>query len=159
MSSPFDSDDLRRQAERAAAASTEAAALHDYAMMLGYHVGVGIRSEAADRRIHVGPLGKEPEVWFQVWRVDQPPETADTFTSVDSVKEHLNFLATFPRYCLQLEGNPRVAVVIEEDGARTVITDTDTNQCFSIRTADLKNAIHLCVHAESPPAIGNWQKE
>jgi hypothetical protein len=159
MSSPFDPDDLRRQAERAAAASREAAALHDHAMTLGYNVGVGIASEAADRRIHVGPLGKEPEVWFRVWRVDQPSETADTFTSVDSVKEHLKFLATLPRYCLLLEGNPRVAVVTEEDdGARTVITDTDTNQCFAIRTADLENATHLCVHAESPPIIGNWRK-
>jgi hypothetical protein len=127
-------------------------------MTLGYNVGVGIASEAADRRIHVGPLGKEPEVWFQVWRVDQPSETADTFTSVDSVKEHLKFLATLPRYCLQLEGNPRVAVVTKEDGARTVITDTNTNQCFGIRTADFENATHLCVHAESPPIIGNWQK-
>ena len=56
-------------------------------------------------------------------------------------------------------GNPRVAVVTEEDGARTVITDTDTNQCFGIRTADLENATQLCVHAENPPAIGNWRKE
>ena len=61
MSSPFDPDDLRRQAERAAAASREATALHDHAMTLGYNVGVGIASEAADRRIHVGPLGKEPD--------------------------------------------------------------------------------------------------
>ena len=160
MSSPFDPDDLRRQAERAAAASREAAALHDHAMTLGYNVGVGIASEAADRRIHAGPLGKDPEVWFRVWRVDQPSETADTFTSVDSVKEHLKFLATLPRYCLQLEGNPRVAVFTEEDGgARTVITDTDTNQCFAIRTADLENATQLCVHADNPPAIGNWRKE
>jgi hypothetical protein len=159
MSSPYDPDDLVRQAERAAAAHTEAAALHDHAMMLGYNVGVGIASEAADRRTHAGPLGKEPEVWFQVWRLDQPSETADTFRSVDTVKEHLKFLATFPRYCLQLEGNPRVAVVTEADGARTVITDTDTNQCFGIRTADLENTTQLCVHAESPPNIGNWRKE
>jgi hypothetical protein len=159
MSSPFDPDDLRRQAERATAVSTEAAAIHDHAMTLCYNVGVGIRSEAADRRIHAGPLGEDPEVWFQVWRVDQPPETADTFRTVVRVKEHLKFLATFPRYCLDLEDNPRVEVVTDADGAQTLITDKDTGEKFGIKTVDLENATRLCVHAESPPTIGNWRKE
>ena len=159
MSSPFDPDDLRRQAERATAVSTEAAAIHDHAMTLGYNVGVGIRSEATDRRIHTGPLGKDPEVWFQVWRVDQPSETADTFRSVVRVKEHLKFLATLPRYCLDLEDNPRVAVVTDADGAPYCDHRYGHESSFGIRTADLENATRLCVHAESPPTIGNWRKE
>jgi hypothetical protein len=155
MSSPFDLDDLRRPAERAATARTQAAVLHDYAMMLGYNVGVRIAREVADRRIHVGPLGHEPEVLFQVWRVDQPSKTAANFRTVGSVKEHLKFLATLPRYFLDLENNPRVKVVPDTDGTATWITDTQTGQSFGIRTADL-DATRLCVHAASPPTIGNW---
>ena len=151
MLSPFDLDDLRRPA------STQAAVLHDYAMTLGYNVGVRIASGVPDPRIHVGPLGPEPEVLFQVWRVDQPSEIAATFRTAGSVKEHLKFLATLPQYCLDLENNPRVKVVPDTDGTATWITDQETGQSFGIRTADL-DATRLCVHAESPPTIGNWRK-
>jgi hypothetical protein len=68
-------------------------------------------------------------------------------------------LATLPRYCLELEGNPRIEVVPDANGTATWITDKDTGQRFGVRTADLENTAQLCVHAETPPTIGNWRKE
>jgi hypothetical protein len=124
-----------------------AAQLHDRAMQLGYNASFNFG----------GTVGQDPEVSFWVRRVDQPPEATETFSSADKVKAHLEHLATLPRYRLNLVGNPRVEVVSDDDGTATWITDTDTGQRFGIRTADLENATQLCVHAESPPNIGNWQ--
>jgi hypothetical protein len=75
------------------------------------------------------------------------------------VKEHLEHLATLPRYCLDLEGNSRVEVVTDADGTATWVTDKDTGEKFGIRTEDLENVTQLCVHSEAPPTIGNWRKE
>lgn len=130
-------------------ARREADELHDRAMRLGYNASFNFG----------GTFGREPEVSFWVRRIDQPSETRQTFASVDEVKEHLEHLATLPPYWLDLEGNTRVEVVSDADGTATRITDKDTGQSFGVRTADLENTTRLCVHAESPPTIGNWRKE
>jgi hypothetical protein len=156
MSNPYDPNHSLRQAEKFIAAKAEAAALHDQAMLLGYDVGVTTTSEVADRRVHVGPLGHEPRVSFMVRRVDQPWEDAQTFATVGEVKERLKHLATLPRYCLDLE-DPQIEVVTDADGTASWITDKETGEKFGIRTADLENTSRLCVHAETPPTMGNWQ--
>ena len=158
MPNPRDRNDSVRQIERFIAAKAEAAALHDQAMLLGYDVGVTTTSEVADRRVHVGPLGHEPRVSFMVRRVDQPGEYARTFATVGEVKERLKRLSTLPRYCLDLEDNPQIEVVTDADGTATWVTDKETGEKFGIRTADLENTTQLCVHADSPPNIGNWRR-
>jgi hypothetical protein len=158
MSNPYDPNHSRRQTERFIAANAEAAALHDQTMLLGYDVGVTTTSEVADRRVHVGPLGHEPRVSFMVRRVDQPWGDAQTFATVGEVKEHLKHLATLPRYCLELDGNPQIDVVTDDDGTATQVTDNGTGKKFGIRTADLEDTTRLCVHAENPPTIGNWRR-
>jgi hypothetical protein len=45
-----------------------------------------------------------------------------------------------------------------DNGARTVITDKLSGESFGVRTADVENTAQLCVHAESAPTIGNWQR-
>jgi hypothetical protein len=92
---------------------------------------------------------------FTVWSVDQPSETGETFSSVEQVKEHLGYLATLPRYCLDLEGNPGIEVTTDTAGTATSITDKQTGERFGIRTADLENTTRLCVHADALPTIGN----
>jgi hypothetical protein len=88
--------------------------------------------------------------------VDQPSDTAKIFTKIAEVSEYLEHVATFPRYCLQLQRNPRLVIDTAENGARTVITDKLSGESFTVRTTDVENATQLCVHAESTPTIGNW---
>jgi hypothetical protein len=139
-------------------AAAQAAELHDRAMLLGYDVGAQVTTEAAILGVHPEPLGEEAVVLFTVWRVDQPKGSGETFTTTDEVEKHLEHLATLPRYCLELVDNPRIEVVTGEDGMATWITDSDTGEKFAIKTADLENATRLCVHADSPPTIGNWSQ-
>ncbi|OBI16007.1 hypothetical protein A5714_11610 [Mycobacterium sp. E2462] len=129
------------------AARAYAEALHDQAMLLGYNVGVNFGME----------LGKEGSaVSFWVRRVDQPSGTERTFATTAEVDEYLAHVATFRRYSLELENNPRITVSSDSDGTATWITDTRTGERFGIRTADLENLTQLSVHAETPPTIGNW---
>ena len=129
-------------------AKREADALHDRAMRLGYNVGLNFGGE----------VGQAAEVSYWVRRVDQPAGTEETFATVDKMKEHLDHLATLRRYCLDLEGNPRVEIVTDAEGTATWITDKDSGERFGIRTADLENLTELCVHAEASPTIGNWRQ-
>jgi hypothetical protein len=127
-------------------------------MLLGYDVGLEVRTEAAILSVHPEPMGQEPVVLFTLWRVDQPKDTGETFATTGEVRKHLEHLATLPRYCLDLEDNAQIEVVTDADGTATWITDKDTGEKFGIRTADLESAVRLCVHAEDPPAIGNWRQ-
>jgi hypothetical protein len=127
----------------------EAGELHDQAMLLGYNASYNIGGEP----------GEAPDVSFWVRRVDQAAGTEETFTTADEARKRLEHLATLPRYCLELEGNLRIEVVPDANGTATWITDKDTGQRFGVRTADLENTAQLCVHAETPPTIGNWRKE
>jgi hypothetical protein len=138
-----DWDEPLQQARR------DADQLHDRAMRLGYNASFSIGGE----------LGKAPEVSFWVRRVDQPDGTEEVFATFDEARKHVEDLASLPRYCLELEDNPRIEVVTDADGTATWITDTDTGRRFGLRTADLENTTRLCIHAESPPSIGNWRKE
>jgi hypothetical protein len=152
-------DDMSRWAERALKARNQAGDLHDQAMLLGYNVAADTSGEPADLRVGTTPMHQEPTVLFMVRRVDQPPETTEAFTTADAVKEHLAYLATLPRYCLDLEDNARIEVTSDAEGTATLITDKDTGQSFDIRTVDLENATRLCVHAEAPPTVGNWRAQ
>jgi hypothetical protein len=134
--------------ERVQDARRQGNELHDHAMPLGYNANCTIDGE----------LGGAPDVSFWVRRVDQPAGTEKTFTTADAAREHLEHLATLPRYCLELENNPRIEVVTDADGTATWITDKETGEMFGIRTADLETATRLCVHAENPPTIGNWSQ-
>jgi hypothetical protein len=89
---------------------------------------------------------------------DQPAGTEKTFTTSDEARKHLERLATLPRYCLELEDNPRIEVVTDADGTATWISDKDTGERFGIKTADLEIAARLCVHAENRPTFGNWRQ-
>ncbi len=133
------------------AAKQAADPLHDRAIVLGYNVGASA----------TGELGREPEVSFWVRRFDLPSGSEQTFATVAQVSAHLDHLETLPVYCLELVGNPRVETELDDasDGHATWIIDTNTGQRFGIRTADLENLTRLCIHAESQPTIGNWEKE
>lgn len=132
------------------AAKQYAAASHDRAMLLGYNVGYSVGA----------PLGQDAdEVSFWVRRVDQPSDTARAFATTAEINAYLDDLATLPRYCLELQCNPRIKVTSDTDGTATWITDTETGERFGIRTADLESATQLCVHAKVPPTIGNWHRE
>ena len=131
------------------AARAYAEALHDQAMLLGYNVGVNFGVE-------IGKEGSEVSFWIR--RVDQQSGTEQTFSTTAEVDEHIAYLATLPRYCLELQSNPRIEVASDADATATWIADTETGERFGIRTADLESATQLCVHAETPPTIGNWQQ-
>jgi hypothetical protein len=93
---------------------------------------------------------------FWVRRVDLPAGTERTFTTADEAREHLENLATLPRYCLELEDNPPIEVVTDEDGTATWITDNDTGEKFGIRRRTWRMRPG-CVHADASPTIGNWR--
>lgn len=123
----------------------EAKERHDRAISVGYDIGAG-RPRVVDGEMQ--PI-------FQVWRVDQPPESAVIFTKIAEVMAYLEQVSTLPRYCLQLQGNPRL--VIATEGDRTVITDKHTGLSFSMRSEDVKDKAELCVHADNAPTIGDWK--
>jgi hypothetical protein len=134
-----------------AAASRASDPLHTRAILPGYNVGASIS----------GNWGQEPDnVSFWVRRFDQPSGTERTFGSAEDVHAYLDHLETLPVYCLELEGNPRVNVVVESyphGAAAVVITDKETGEHFGIRFEDLETVTSLCIHADSLPTIGNWE--
>jgi hypothetical protein len=141
-------------------------ARHDRAVLLGYCEAAGIGSTIADWRVIFQPLGKAADRTWHVWRLGQPPDTAKTFSTVAEVDEYLAHVATFPRYCLKLDGNPRLVIETEEDGKNIRITDKLSGEHFAIRSADLGSfnirsagTTQLCVHADNPPTIGDWTQE
>jgi hypothetical protein len=138
-------DDMARLQETLNEIRREAQERHERAIRVGYDIGAG-RPQVVDGELQ--PI-------FQVWRVDLPPESAVIFTKIAEVMAYLEQVATLPHYCLQLQGNPRL--VIASEGDRTVITDKHTGESFSMRSEDLKDKAELCVHADSPPTIGDWK--
>lgn len=136
---------------------------HDRAILLGYHEAAGIGNTLA-----VGLVFPQPgmDITWHVWRLDRPSETAKIFRSVAAVDEYLTKVATLPRYCLKLEGNPRVAVEVVADGKNVRIIDTESGEHFAIRREDLDGfkirstgKAQLCVHADAAPTIGDWVQE
>jgi hypothetical protein len=133
-----------------AAARRQADALHGRAMLLGYNVG-----------LHFGIGTHSPaQALFPVWRVDQESDTAHTFTTADGVNKYLDECGQLPRYCLELVGNPRIETESDaaSDGHATWVIDTETGERFGIRTKDLETLTRLCIHADSQPTIGNWER-
>ena len=102
--------------------------------------------------------GAEPTISFQVWRVDQQQPSPDgpSFASVDEVNKHLDQIAEWPKYGLDLVGNPHVEVDSESDSPFTIVTVHDSGEEFILRTRDLEAATTLYIHAEEPPTVGNW---
>ena len=113
---------MRRLVAATPVAHTQAEELHKRATLLGYNVGWSIG-------VTLG-TGAEPGITFHVWVVDQEHGDGQSFTTVDDVKEYLEHLASLPRYCPELVGNPRNEV---EGGAFTVITDTGSGQTFNVK--------------------------
>jgi hypothetical protein len=140
----------------------EAQSRHDRAILLGYHEAVGIGDTLA-----VPMMFPQPgmDMTWHVWRFDQPSDTAKVFRTVAAVDEYLADVATLPRYCLKLEGNPRVVVEAAGDGKNVRITDTQSGEHFAIGRADLESfrirsdgPMQLCVHADAAPTIGDWRQ-
>jgi murein tripeptide amidase MpaA len=98
-------------------------------------------------------------VSFWVRRFDQSPETRQTFATVEQASKHPDDVEKLQVYCLALVGNLRIEVVTESDNDGKVmwITDTETGHVFGVRTFDLEAETRLCIHAETPPTIGNWE--
>ena len=153
---PLNPDDLAKTQAALEELRAEAEERHNQMFALGYTMAAGIGSQIADLGAALTPSSEEPQRTFHVWRVDQPSDTAKIFTKIAEVSEYLEHVATFPRYCIQLQRNPRLVIDTAENGARTVITDKLSGESFTVRTTDVENATQLCVHAESTPTIGNW---
>lgn len=131
------------------AANKAAQPLHDRAIMLGYNVGCSATGETRARaRGFVLGATVRPAIGYR------------THLRLSRRCGHIpRHLETLPVYCLELLGNPRVRTELDaaSDGIATWIIDTETDQRFGVRTADLENITRLCVHAESQPTIGNWE--
>ncbi len=107
-------------------------ARHDRAVLLGYREAAGIGSTIADWRVMVPPLGKGVDRAWHVWRLDQPPDTAKIFRTIAEADEYLAHVATFPRYYLKLENNPRLVIEPEEDRKNVRITDKLSGEHFRV---------------------------
>jgi hypothetical protein len=66
-------------------------------------------------------------------------------------------IAKLPRYCLQLQDNPRVEVVPQANGRR-IVKDTKTGEYFALRSGEHEGGSSLIVYARHPPPIGNWSR-
>jgi hypothetical protein len=71
------------------------------------------------------------------------------------IVEMLDGITKLPRYCLQLQDNPRVDVVANTSGRR-IIRDTATRDFFMLQPGEHVRATQLIVHVKYPPSIGNW---
>lgn len=160
MSSFLNPEDMAKMTEQLEEMRASARELHGRAMLIGYNVGAAIGRTLADLRVVVSrPLPEVSQRNFLVWRVDQPSDTAKAFNTVAEVYDFLAHARRFPRYCLELEGNPRLVVETEPDGRSTRITDKISGEHFAVRTEDLEGMRKLCIHAETPPTIGDWTPE
>jgi hypothetical protein len=119
--------------ERMRAAGRE---LIDRAIALGYNYAVGDGAQLADRSTGIRAVLRPNDIQptFHVWRVDQPSAGAEIFATVAELNEYLEHVATLPRYCLELEGNPRLVIDTENNGSRTVIGDKLSGESFGIAT-------------------------
>ena len=143
-------EDIAKVAGAGPTAYRQKEELQKQALLLGYNV-------EASTGIKYG-IGAEPTITFQVWRVDQqqPSPDAPSFTSVEEVKRHLDQIATWPKYGLDLVGNPQVEVDSESDSPFTVVIVRDSGEELILRTRDLETATTLYIHAEESPTVGNW---
>jgi hypothetical protein len=142
MTNPFEVLNVAKQAVEP---------LYTRAIALGYNVTANMSFD---------DTGNQPHVWFVVWRFDQSSDFARTFDTTDAVSGYLDHVQTLPIYCLELVGNPRIESVVETyrpEAAAVWITDTESGEKFGVRFNDLEAVTRLCVHAESTPAIGNWE--
>jgi len=81
--------------------------------------------------------------------------SAVTLDAPGGIADMLDGIARLPRYCLQLQDNPRVEVVTRSNGRR-IVRDTATGDFFMLKPGEHRGATRLIVHAKYPPPIGNW---
>ncbi|ORB16766.1 hypothetical protein BST37_05595 [Mycobacterium noviomagense] len=135
-------------------AQQQANQLQVKSIVLGYNVVPTVGVEGGNPK-------NEVEITFRLWRFDEKQridaDDVPSYSSVAEVEAQLQRLAELPRWCLDLVGNSTARVVTETEGVFTVITDTRTGQDFYLRTVDMEAITVLPIHAEAPPAIGNWR--
>jgi hypothetical protein len=153
-----DPEDTKILIARMRAAHRAADELQKRSMLLGYNVTFTSGMTLGDRRVEAEPIGDEAGTRFHVWRIDKTSYDSETFTTVEAVNDYLDQLETLPRFCLELQGNPRIEEVSEEHGPFTLVTDNETGQIFMLRTRDLETIAKLHIHAETAPTIGNWRE-
>jgi len=97
---------------------------------------------------------------YLLWGVHQrrpivATQSAVTLDADGGIADMLDGMARLPRYCLELQGNPRVEVAARANGRR-IVRDTATGDFFMLKPGEHAGATRLIVHAKYPPAIGNW---
>ena len=97
---------------------------------------------------------------YLLWGVHQRRPILATHTAFaldgnPSIAEMLDGITKLPRYCLQLQDNPRVEVIANTSGRR-IIRDTATRDFFMLLPGEHENATQLIVYVKYPPSIGNW---
>ena len=83
--------------------------------------------------------------------------SAMTLKGHGDIADMVEGFAKLPRYCLQLQDNPRVEVVPQANGRR-IVKDTTTGEYFTLRPGEHEDESRLIVYARYPPPIGNWSR-
>jgi hypothetical protein len=158
----FDPDGFGRFQRTAKAAVKDANGQHLRAILVGYNVSPSTGAELGNYRVNPARLGNEPTTSFIVWRIDQTPESGQTFGTVEAVRQYLDQLETLPRFCLDLADDPKTEVaVVGDDVFRVTVTEAAGSRLtFSMRVASIAVVTDFCVHAarENRPTLGNWRE-
>lgn len=150
----YSATDTARMATAVQRVAAQRSALHTRGMVLGYNVVAGVSTEIRHSLTAGTTPVAIPYSSYNVYRIDQPHSSAETFDTEAEVDEHLARIAALPRYRLELEGNSSVRT--EKNGEATVVIDTRTRRSFTVPTDDLEASQQLFIHAADAPTIGGW---